>query len=122
MIKVKHPDDKCNINQEEVIRNTPLNKREFQELLFSYGNATYLYHSKAYDFKPSNDDYIEWISGLEPAIQKGMEERGFLGCLGVLSFTRYVNEKHDVGMVEYVTNLMGEDDYAKYLQLISESK
>ena len=35
----------------------------------------------------------------------------------ILSFSRYVNEKNDVGMEEYVKNLMGEE-YQEYRDLL----
>lgn len=122
MIKVKHPLDHCNKMQEEMIANAPAAEREFNELLFSYGNASYIYHNNAQDFIPTIEDYNEWLTGLEPVIKKGMEARGFHECLGVLSFTRYVNEKNDIGMDEYVKRLMGERDFAAYKQIIDNLK
>jgi len=117
MIKVKHPLEHCNKMQEDMIANTPVDEKEFNELLFSYGNASYRYHSRAMDFKPTLKDYSEWLEGLPPAIRKEMKNRGFDGCMGVLSFTRYVNEKNDIGMDEYVKELMGDEDFAKYMSL-----
>lgn len=46
-----------------------------------------------------------------------MAAKGFAGCRAVLSFTRYVNEKHDVGMEEYVRTLMGDEEYQEYKDL-----
>jgi hypothetical protein len=37
---------------------------------------------------------------------------------GVLSFTRYVNEKNDVGLDEYIKLHMDPADYAEYRQLV----
>lgn len=118
MIKVKHPLEQCNKMQEEMLANTPASEKAFNELLFSYGNAAYQYHYNARDFKPTVEDYMEWLSGLEPGIKKGMEEKGFDGCLGVLSFTRYVNEKNEIGMDEYIKRLMGENESNSYRELL----
>ena len=38
--------------------------------------------------------------------KEDMEEKGFSGCQGII-ITRYVNEKNDIGMDEYVKELMG---------------
>lgn len=122
MIKVKHPLEHCNKMQEEMIVNTPIDEREFNELLFSYGNATYRYHARAKDFEPTKQDYIEWLSGLPSELKKDMEERGFSGCQGILSFTRYVNEKNDIGMEEYVRELMGPEAYSNYKRVMANLK
>ena len=47
-----------------------------------------------------------------------MAASGFRGCRTILSFTRYVNEKHDIGMEEYVRGLMGEEEYQEDFRLI----
>ncbi|WP_162055797.1 hypothetical protein [Pontibacter pamirensis] len=46
-----------------------------------------------------------------------MAAKGFERCRTVLSFTRYVNEKNDVGQEEYVRGLMGEEEYEEYKAL-----
>lgn len=117
MISVKHPLEECNESQERFLADAPAGERRFHELLFSHGNATYRYHSIAGDFKPTKADYTEWLSGLPSAIRSDMEQRGFEGCLQILSFTRYVNEKNDVGLDEYVKDLMGEKEYNSYNNL-----
>ncbi|MET3114856.1 hypothetical protein AAKU52_002596 [Pedobacter sp. CG_S7] len=117
MIKVKHPDDKCNQSQAEFLDNCPKEQRRYHELIFCCGNASYRYHQKAENFNPVEQDYKEWLEGLPPNIQKDMIERGFEQCKSILSFSRYVNEKNDVGMEEYIKNLMGEE-YQEYKALL----
>jgi len=53
MIKVKHPLEHCNISQEEFLKKCPEKDRRFHELLFTYGNVTYRYHSEAKEFNPT---------------------------------------------------------------------
>lgn len=120
MIKVKHPITKFNTQQEEFINKCPANKKRFYELIFSYGNATIRYHSEA-DSNLSIVDYDEWLDGLEKPMKKAMLGLGFERCKSVLSFTRYVQEKNDVGMEEYIRNLMGNDEYNNYLE-VTEGK
>ena len=45
-------------------------------------------------------DYEEWLEGLPDNVSRGMAAKGFEECRTLLSFTRYVNERHDVGMEE----------------------
>ncbi len=45
MIKVKYPLEKQNLNQENFIQSIAEDNREYHELLFSYGNAVYIYNS-----------------------------------------------------------------------------
>ncbi|MBC6113156.1 hypothetical protein H7U22_22300 [Pedobacter sp. CCM 8938] len=122
MIQIKHPFGHCNKMQEEMIAKTPASEKEFNELLFSYGNASYLYHSNANLFTPNIEDYNEWLSGLEPMVKKAMEECGFDECLNVLSITRYVNKKNDIGMDEYVKRLMGEQNFASHKNIVNNPK
>ncbi|MFC3562801.1 hypothetical protein [Pedobacter jamesrossensis] len=60
----------CNKMQEEMIAKTPASEKEFNEILFSYGNASYLYHANANLFTPNIEDYNEWLSGLELMAKK----------------------------------------------------
>jgi len=109
MIAVKHPDEACNRQQEEFISHFNGPDRRYHELLFSHGNASFRYHQEAKEFNPTQNDFNEWLEGLPDKVRAGMSERGFEACKGVLSFTRYVNEKHDIGMDEYVKQLMGDE-------------
>ncbi|MFV0233922.1 hypothetical protein OBK30_12785 [Empedobacter falsenii] len=115
MIKVKHPLEDKNIHQEKFIQNLVGQEREFHELLFSYGNAVYIYHSL--EIEPTLVDYEEWLEGLSHPIKEEMKNRGFENCKTILSFTRYVREKRDIGMEEFVKDKMGDEEYEKYQNL-----
>ncbi|PRY13782.1 hypothetical protein CLV24_105152 [Pontibacter ummariensis] len=117
MIKVKHPLERCNRTQEETITKLPEAERRFHELMFSYGNAVYRYHQAAAAHEPSHQDYEEWLEGLPLNIARDMAAKGFVWCRTVLSFTRYVQEKNDVGQEEYVRDLMGEEEFEEYRAL-----
>ncbi len=118
MIKVKHPLEQMNINQENFIQNVSENEREFHELLFSYGNAVYIYHSL--DIEPTLQDFEEWLDGLDEVIRLDMQNKGFENCKSVLSFTRYVRERKDIGMEEFVKEKMGIEDYEKHQSLLKK--
>ena len=85
-IKVKHPIKKFNIQQQDFLDKVPDEDIERHSLLFSYGNACYLYHNL--DIEPTEKDYKEWLDGLDGNFKKDMESKGFEACKGVLSFTQ----------------------------------
>ena len=117
MIKVKHPLDTCNQAQENLIATCQEKDRRFHELMFTYGNATYRYHERVNEHPPTMEDFKEWLEGLPDNIRKDMNKKGFEYCKTSFPFTRYVNEKNDLGMDEFVKNLMGEEfeEYKKFI-------
>ncbi|MBF9255680.1 hypothetical protein I2I11_20450 [Pontibacter sp. 172403-2] len=119
MIKVKHPEASCNQTQQATLAQLPESQQRFQALFYSYANAVYRYHQAAQEHQPTHQDYEEWLEGLPEAIRKGMAAKGFEQCRTILSFTRYVNEKHDVGMEAYVCRLMGKQEYQEFKTLLS---
>lgn len=118
MIKVKHPIAEINQNQEQFIASCTPEQRQFHELMFTHGNITYRYHNDAKRFDPTQEDYKEWLEGLPQNIKVGMSKLGFEGCKTVLPFTRYVMEKNDIGLEEYIQLHMDADDYEEYKKLI----
>lgn len=118
MIKVKQPKKEINKNQEQFIDSCSPDHRRFHELLFTYGNITYRYHTEANRKQPEIEDYNEWLEGLPENIRKEMESKGFEWCKNVLPFTRYVMEKNDIGLEEYVKFHMDADDYEEYKKMI----
>ena len=120
MIKVKHPDESCNQMQEALLANCPAEKRRYFELLFTHGNITYRYHQEAREFNPTELDFKEWLEGLPENIRRDMERQGFEASKGLLSFTRYVNEKNDIGIDEYVRQQMDLEDWAEYQSFLTK--
>lgn len=117
-IKVKHPIDEKNRNQEEFIKNLKdESEKEFYLLMFSFGNATYLYHNLPYE--AIEQDYVEWLEGLDEPIKNDIINKGFEASKSILSFTRYVREKNDIGLEEFLKQKMGEIDYKKFKLLHS---
>lgn len=117
-IKVKHPIEEKNRNQEEFLNNLKEeSEKEYHSLIFSYGNAIYLYYNLPYE--ASEQDYKEWLGGLNDSLREYMESKGFEACKSVLSFTRYVREKNDIGLEDFAKEQMGENDYQKFKLLHS---
>jgi hypothetical protein len=118
MIKVKHPLESRNQQQEILIASCPQEQKRYHELLFNYGNATYRYHAQAISHEPTEQDFQEWLEGLPEKIGKDMRQKGFEACKRILSFSRYVNEKNDLGLEAFVIELMGEDLYKEYQAIL----
>lgn len=117
MIKVKHPEKNINLNQENFLENIPEKDKEYHSILFSYGNATVLYHSLP--IEATIEDYHEWIEGLpEGNFKYDMQANGFEFCKSILPFSRYVREKNDIGMDRFIIDKLGEELYSKYKSLL----
>lgn len=114
---MKHPDDKCNESQAEFLANCPSDKRRYHELIFMVGNATVHYHLKVKEYVPTESDWKEWIAGLPTPISEHMKGEGFEKAKTVLSFTRYVLEKNDVGLDEYLKANIDPDVLNEYYSL-----
>ena len=82
----------------------------------------YIYHQQAKEFEPTVNDYEEWLEGLKEPIQKEMKKQGFDRCKNILSFTRYVLEKNDVGMEEFIKEQMGMEEYSEYNLLFNNGR
>jgi len=113
---MEHPDENCRKNQIEFLNQCPQNEREYHARIFRLGNAAFIYHQMAYDTSDTVLEvyYHEWLEGLPPNIKKSMKEHGFERCKSMLPFTRYVNERKDYGMDEWMREHLTEDDYREY--------
>lgn len=114
---MQHPDPECQRKQEEFLRNCPPEEREAHARLFRIGNAAYRYHQLANT--PKNKDslklyYEEWLEGLPGHIATKMKEKGFEVCKGMAPFSRYVNERNDYGMRDWMKEHLSEEDYNYY--------
>lgn len=111
---MKHPDEKCNLNQAEFLEKCPPELKEFHARLFRIGNATFCYHQLASNSEPTEEYYFEWLEGLPKNIRKDMKAKGFEGCKGMLSFTRYVNERNDIGLDDFLKENLTIQDYEQH--------
>lgn len=116
-MNMEHPDPECQKRQEDFLKECPDEEREFHARLFRYGNAVYRYHQLA--ALPINKDslelyYQEWLQGLPQNIKTDMEKKGFEYCKATLSFTRFVNERTDISMEEWLKDHLSGADYEYY--------
>jgi len=113
---MEHPDKKCQKKQADFLNQCSVSEKEYHASLFRISNATYIYHQLAYSTSEQilKSYYIEWLNGLPSRIMEDMKRQGYEKCKGILSFTRYVNERNDIGMDEWMKENLSEDDYKQY--------
>ena len=119
---MKHPNKEQRENQKKFLAKLPEEQRENHARLFRIGNATYIYHQQAKELEPTKTDFDMWLTGLPKNIRTDMKIKGFELCKGVLSFTRYVMEKNDIGMEEWLKQNLSKDDYNEYRKTIENKK
>jgi len=110
---MKHPNEQKQKSQEEYLKNCPPEEREFNARLFRIGNATYRYHLLATADKEDipEEYFFEWLEGLPEPIRADMKKKGFEVCKSILPFTRYVNERRDIGLEQWLKDHLSPEDY-----------
>lgn len=108
---MKHPNEDINENQAKFLEELPEKERPFHSQLFRIGNASYIYHLQA---KPNESDFEQWLEGLPENIRKDMRKKGFESCKNILPFTRFLNEKNDIGMDSWMKEHLSKADYSVY--------
>jgi hypothetical protein len=119
---MKHPNKEQQKNQEAFLLKLPKEEREEHARLFRFGNAAYIYHQEAENLEPTETDFKEWLTGLPENMRNDMKNKGFESCKSVLSFSRYVMEKNDIGMEEWMKKHLSKDDYNEYYKIIEQRK
>ncbi len=146
---MRHPIEKYNVQQAEVLASLPEGQREWMARMFRIGNATYCYHNKVKDLPvfdqsadsepvASGEDLEEWLERqlapqlesrsarellqiyfeeyLEGLPRDGLRRAEKAGGLDKAKrsfpFRRYVLERHDIGMDEYLRIHLSAEDYA----------
>jgi hypothetical protein len=108
---VKHPNQDIQKNQEQFLNSCPAEEKEFHSRLFRIGNAAYCYYQLAGSDEIPEEYFTEWLDGLPEPIRLDMKKKGFAACKSILPFTRYVNERRDVGMNEWMRGNLSNEDY-----------
>lgn len=106
-----HPIEKYNQIQAERLAGMPDEEREFWARMFRIGNAAYSYHNRLAT-EPTETDYQEWLEGLpHDGFRNAMKADGFKKAKSVWSFRRYIQEKNDIGMDEFMQQHLSAADY-----------
>lgn len=112
IIYIKHPDETCNINHEKLLKTVNSAMRIYHTKMFNKMNATFQYYNQ--DIYPDQEDFEEWLEGLNEPMKSDFEESGFESCKNQLSLRRYVLEKNDFGLDEFVNRLLKPEDIAYF--------
>lgn len=117
MIKVTHPQEACNLQQTEFLKNIPAETVRFHELMFTFGNTVYRYNQMAQNSIPKKEIFNEWLKGLPEHVRNDMEKKGFETAKTYLPFCRYVNERNEIGLTTFAKELMGAE-FEEYIEMV----
>ena len=115
---MQHPKKKQRDNQAKILAELPKEKREETARLFRFINASYVYHKQADALNSTETDFQEWLHGLPKEDLNNMTFIAFGSSKNSVSFNRYLLEKNDIGMDEWLKEHLSEDDYNEYCKLI----
>ena len=116
---MEHPNSKCRIAQAEYLSRLPEEERENKARDIRIGNASYIYHQQAVPIQENRliMYYKEWLEGLPPNISRQMRTHGFEACKTIIPFTRYVNERNDIGMRDWLKEHLSASDFNYWQEL-----
>lgn len=113
---MEHPNKEQRENQANFLAQLPKDQRNFHAQMFRLGNAAFIYHSIAKRMEPTEKDFLIWLENIPNNIANDMRAKGFEACKGILSFTRYINEKNDIGMNQWMRENLSKNDYNTYIE------
>lgn len=153
---MRHPIEKYNKHQAEVLANLPEEQRSYMARMFRIGNATYCYYNRVKELvvfgQPnmeisneivnSTEDLLDWLErqvlfqnesrsarellaiyfeeyleGLpNEGMRRGERKRGLDEARRSFPFRRYVLERHDIGMDEFLRTNLSAEDYAFHVE------
>lgn len=153
---MRHPIEKYNERQDEVLASLPAGQREYMARMFRIGNATYSYYNRAKELAVFDaadqqttpaEDLLEWLEqqlrgtadtprtesrsarelleiyweeyldGLpHDGLRRAEKEAGLDKGKSSFPFRRYVLERHDIGMDEFLRLNLSAEDYAFHIE------
>lgn len=122
-IYIKHPLEECNISQANFLSEVNSPKLLTEHIyLFNYGNATYQYHNQVQSQELTLELHETWLSGLQEPMRSDFSKQGFENNKTNLSFTRFVMEMADVGMDEFILNLLNDEHKRRFIEIRENTK
>src|SRR4051794_9580005 len=117
MDKTVHWNSVLRKNQSDLLNSLPEEQREFMAFMLRTGNVSCHYYQREPDSEPTEDDYIDWLSGLPDNIAQSFRNDGFEKCKGVFPLRRHAAERNDIGMDAYMKGALSDDDYRRWSEL-----
>lgn len=111
-----HPNPECQRNQQELLDLLDGELLEMMAYTNRVGNVTFHYYSQR-EADPTEEDYKDWLLGLQKEIAQIHSRRGYEASRGVLGLRRHAAERNDMGLDAYMRESVSEADYRKWLDL-----
>ncbi|GAB3725382.1 hypothetical protein GCM10027594_06770 [Hymenobacter agri] len=110
----RHPDEGCHEAQVQLLtlEENLLERARLAQFL-RWGNATYCYYHH-HEADVTEADYLEWLEGLPARTQATMRALGYEEMRDSLPLRRYVLEKNDIGMSDFLKILLSPSDWQAY--------
>lgn len=120
-IYVKYPEGKYNAIQALRLAGIDNPKELAKEaFLLNHGNAVMRYHKLSESLGITPELHSMWLEGLSEPMKGNFAKLGFEENKRTLAFTRFVNEMSDIGLEEFILNLLNEEDGKLYKELSKE--
>ena len=145
---MRHPIESCNEEQAKVLAGLRGTMREFMARTFRLGNATYCYLAQFKPFSGEAEEtalewlehqltstpdpqnrtaaallnvyFEEWLAGIPENSRSIEQQRGVDEAKRGYPFRRYVLERNDLGMNEFLEKNLSAEDYAYHQELGKE--
>ena len=115
LLTPRHPLDHCHQAQlESLALLSPADRPAVAQLL-RFGNAAYCYYH-FHEVEVTEADFLEWLEAVPARPQAALRALGFEENKRTLALRRYVLEKNDVGLSEYLRGVLSADDWQAYQQ------
>lgn len=113
LLYIRHPDARTHQNQLAFLETLAEPEKSDHAQLFRFGNAAMHYYNKE---QATEEDYLDWLEGLNEPMLSGMKKRGFEGCKNTIPLLRHALERRDVGINQFVKSLLNHEDFAAWEQ------
>lgn len=110
----RHPDNGCHLSQIELLtlEEDPLERAQLAQQL-RWGNAVSCYYHH-HHVEATEADYLEWLEELPKRPQAVMRALGFEDNKNALALRRYVLEKNDIGLSDFLKVVLSPADWQAY--------
>jgi hypothetical protein len=116
LLTPRHPDEGCHQTQTAILlQQENLVERDRLAQVLRWGNATYCYYHE-HQVDVTEADYLDWLEGLPDRPQATMRALGFEAMRDSLPLRRYVLEKNDIGLGDFLRRLLSPADWQAYEQ------
>ncbi|MCE7072599.1 hypothetical protein LZG74_19960 [Dyadobacter sp. CY327] len=114
--KIIHWDPVLRARQAAALAALPEDQRDFMAFIFRTTNVSDYYYTEQ-DAEPCQEDFAEWLDGLDPEMAKRLRAEGFERHRLSLPLRRHAAERKDLGLDQYMIQYLSEQDYNRLRQI-----